>query len=209
MNQMKCSKDDAPAELDATFWDDLWKSNTTGWDLKDASPALTAYFDTFSCKNKSILIPGCGNAYEVIYLLQQGFKNITIIDISATLVQSLLTKFEKNVGKELTIICGDFFKHTGQYDFIIEQTFFCALPKNRRSDYAQKMQNLLKKDGILAGLLFNIEFEKNPPFGGNKEEYIALFEPLFTINKMEITTQSVQPRMGSELFFELIKKEVA
>jgi hypothetical protein len=37
---------------------------------------------------------------------------------------------------------------------------------------------------FLAGLLFNIEFEKNPPFGGNKEEYIALLLLFLSIQKI-------------------------
>lgn len=206
MSELKCANDKNPAILNADFWDKLWQQKQTGWDLKAASPALTAYFDNFTCKNKSILIPGCGNAYEAEYLLQQGFKNITIIDISATLVQTLLSKYEKYSGKELTIICGDFFKLTGQYDYIVEQTFFCALEKNRRQSYIQQMYSLLKPNGILVGLLFDKEFENNPPFGGNKNEYITMFETLFTIEKMETTTLSATPRLGTELFFEVKKQ---
>lgn len=105
---------------------------------------MKAYFDAFACKNKSILIPGCGNAYEAEYLLKNGFNNITVIDISPTLCNQIIKKYKKFAGKQLTVICGDFFMHSGQYDFIIEQTFFCALEKSRRKEYAEKMQTLLK-----------------------------------------------------------------
>ncbi|MBP6049393.1 MAG: methyltransferase [Chitinophagales bacterium] len=206
MSELKCANGEVPTQLDASFWDELWKNKITGWDLKKVSPPLKAYFDAMTCKNKSILIPGCGNAYEAAYLLEQGFKNITVIDISATLVQQLIEKHKTHIGKELTVIAGDFFKHSGKYDFIIEQTFFCALDRNRREEYASKMQTLLKDNGKLAGLLFSREFEVSPPHGGNKEEYESVFSDKFTIEKMDICETSVTPRKGTELFFEMSLK---
>lgn len=206
MSEIKCSKEKVPEHLDANFWDERWKTKDTGWDLNAASPPLKSYFDAMTCKNKSILIPGCGNAYEAEYLLQNGFKNITVIDISATLCNQILNKYAAYAGKELTIICGDFFKHTGNYDFIIEQTFFCALEKSRREEYVTKIHSLLNSTGKLAGLLFNKEFESSPPFGGSKDEYANLFSKKFAINKMEACTTSIQPRSGTELFFEFIRK---
>lgn len=203
MSELKCSTTEAPSQLDTKFWDQLWKTNDTGWDLKQVSPPLKHYFDAMTCKNKSILIPGCGNAYEAEYLLKNGFNNVTVIDISPTLCNQIIKKYKKFAGKQLTIICGDFFKHSGQYDFIIEQTFFCALEKNRRKEYAEKMHALLKPTGILAGLLFNKEFEKNPPFGGNITTYKKLFKPAFEILQMKTTQLSVAPRLGAELFFEM------
>jgi len=70
----------------------------------------------------------------------------------------------------IQVLLGDFFNHKGEYDLIIEQTFFCALPPTMRQKYVWKMHELLAKDGILAGLLFNRKFEVSPPFGGSQEE---------------------------------------
>jgi SAM-dependent methyltransferase len=193
-------------KLDAVFWNERWKNKETGWDLNAVSPPLKLFFETIQEKTSSILVPGCGSAYEAEYLLENGFENITVIDISPSLVEQLLVRLSKYAGKELTVICGDFFKHTGKYDFIIEQTFFCALEKNRRKEYVAKMQTLLKEQGRLAGLLFNKEFENNPPFGGSKEEYQQLFSSSFEIVQMEPCTTSIGPRLGAELFFELKNK---
>jgi len=55
--------------------------------------------------------------------------------------------------------------------------------------------------------MFNREFDKQgPPFGGNKEEYITLFNPLFKVHKLEPCYNSVAPRMGSEVFVRFSKK---
>lgn len=205
MKESKSNKETLTNTLDKKFWDERWQKKETRWDLKMVSPPLKKYFDTIDNKNKSILIPGCGNAHEAEYLLENGFKNITIIDISPTVTNLLLKKLKKYAGQELTVICGDFFKHTGQYEFIIEQTFFCALEKPRRIEYAKKMKSLLKKDGILTGLLFDKEFENSPPFGGSKNEYIKLFTTYFKDVSIKKCTTSIPERLGSELFIELKK----
>jgi SAM-dependent methyltransferase len=195
-----------PLKIDAAFWDELWKTKFTNWDLKAVSPPLKAFIDTLADKSISILIPGCGNAYEAEYLLSNGFTQVTVIDIAPTLTAELLEKFTPSIGKELTVISGDFFKHTGQYDLILEQTFFCALDPKLRAAYAVQMHNLLKPNGKLAGLLFNTTFKGGPPFGGSKEEYISLFKEQFNLDKIEESTNSVKPRLGAELFIELTPK---
>lgn len=194
--------------LDATFWDNNYQTQSTGWDLGSVSPPLSNYIDQLEEKSLSILIPGCGKAYEAAYLLASGFTNITVIDISAVLTASLSNKLQKYIGKELTVITGDFFEHDGQYDLILEQTFFCALSPGLRTNYAQKMFTLLKPEGKLTGLLFDRIFEfQGPPFGGSKNEYEALFAPYFKILKLEACYNSVKPRAGSELFFQLVKNK--
>jgi methyl halide transferase len=195
-------------ELNAGFWDQRYQNNLTGWDLGAVSPPLSDYFDQLPDKNISILIPGCGNAYEAAYLLEKGFTNITLIDIAPSLVKGLLEKHQAHIGKQLTLIAGDFFKHSGQYDLVVEQTFFCALDPSLRNAYAAHMQKLVKPGGKLAGLLFDKSFEGGPPFGGSKSEYQSLFERYFHIEKMEPCTNSVKPRMGSEVFIELIPKPI-
>ena len=132
-------------ELNANFWDNRYKENTTGWDLGQVSPPLKAYIDQLDDKNSSILIPGCGNCYEAEYLIQKGFSSITLIDLSPTLMEQLRERFRNNVG--VKIITGDFFNHSGKYDLIFEQTFFCAINPALRKQYVSKMAELLNQSG--------------------------------------------------------------
>jgi hypothetical protein len=78
--------------LGEAFWNNRYDTADTGWDLGQVSPPLKAYIDQLENKNLRILIPGCGNTYEAEYLLQQGFEDVTVIDIAPTLVASLSTK---------------------------------------------------------------------------------------------------------------------
>lgn len=189
--------------LDATYWNNQYKSNTTGWDLGEVSPPIKNYFDTIQNKQAKILIPGCGNTYEAEYLLQQGFTNITVIDIAPLLVENLNQKFTGN--ENITVVLGDFFEHVGSYDYIIEQTFFCALPPTMRQKYVWKMHQLLADNGKLVGLLFNRAFEVGPPYGGSLVEYQQLFRAAFIIKSIAVSTISIEPRAGSELFIEFQK----
>ena len=206
MSEEKCCVVTCNLPLDQTYWDNQYQANATGWDLGQVSPPIKAYIDNIDNKEAKILIPGCGNTYEAEYLLQQGFTNITVIDIAPTLVESLKQNFANN--NNITIVLGDFFDHQGKYDFIIEQTFFCALPPTMRQKYVWKMHQLLTDYGKLFGLLFNREFEVSPPFGGSLNEYEQLFYKAFTFNSLSIAENSIPSRANTELFIEFQKNEL-
>ncbi|MDG4946512.1 TPMT family class I SAM-dependent methyltransferase [Weeksellaceae bacterium KMM 9713] len=192
-------------KLDKEFWNQRWRNGETGWDIGYASPAIVDYFDKIEDKEINILIPGCGNAYEAEALRERGFKNIRILDISDEAVARLKEKYKDR--DEIEVIHQDFFDHQGLYDYIIEQTFFCALNPNLRQDHAEKMHELLRPKGVLVGLMFNKNFESDgPPFGGTKEEYQPIFEPYFNFIQFDKTDKSIPPRLGSEIFIELQKK---
>jgi methyl halide transferase len=203
MNTLQCCVVVCNTPLDKTYWNNQYQAHTTGWDLGEVSPAIKNYINTLNDKDIRILIPGCGNCYEAIYLLEHGFTNITLIDIAPALVEKLKIKFNEN--NNINIVLGDFFEHQGEYDLIIEQTFFCALPPQMRQKYVSKMYHLLAKEGKITGLLFNRTFESGPPFGGSQEEYQMLFKDAFAFLKMEVCQNSVTPRAGSELWIQLQK----
>ena len=205
MNNKQCCTESNDKVLDQNYWDGQYKANTTGWDLGVISPPLKAYIDAIEDKNSAVLIPGCGNTYEAAYLLEMGFTNITVIDIAPTLIRILQQKFATN--NNIKIVLGDFFKHQGSYDLIIEQTFFCALPPTMRQEYVAKMHDLLAKNGKLAGVLFNRTFTAGPPFGGSQEEYKMLFKDAFEVLSMDVSNNSIAPRANTELFIELKKMD--
>lgn len=192
-------------KLDDKYWDKRYLETETGWDIGKVSTPLKEYIDQLENKHISILIPGCGNSYEADYLLQEGFTNITLIDISPVLVGLIREKFASTIGKQLHVICGNFFKLEQQFDLVLEQTFFCALDPLLRNDYVDKMFDVLNPGGKLAGVLFNRAFEGGPPFGGNLDEYVQLFSEKFVVKTMAACYNSIEPRKGSEVFVVLIK----
>lgn len=203
MSEEKCCVVTCDLPLDKAFWDHQYQVQTINWDLGEVSPPIKSYIDKLQNKDIAVLIPGCGNTYEAEYLLEQGFTNITVIDIAPTLVNNLKQKFAGN--KNTTVVLGDFFEHDGTYDLILEQTFFCALPPTMRQKYVWKMHQLLSNNGILAGLLFNREFNDSPPFGGNAKEYEQLFRQAFVFNWITVAGNSIASRSNQELFIEFQK----
>ena len=201
----KCCAESTQLNLGKLYWNKQYESNTTGWDLGEVSPPIKAYIDQIENKNCRILIPGCGNTYEADYLLQQNFTNITIIDIAPTLVKKLNIKYADN--PNIHIILGDFFTHEGQYDLIIEQTFFCAINPTLRELYVKKMNELLAPNGKLMGVLVNRTFDvQGPPFGGSQDEYKKSFEPNFDFMHFIPCYNSYHKRANTELFILLQKK---
>lgn len=186
-------------KLDKNYWNNRYLKGETSWDIGNVSTPIKEYIDQLDNKNIAILIPGCGNAYEAGYLLQKGFTNVTLVDISTVAAESVQEKF-KAYGNKLKVIRGDFFDLQEKYDLILEQTFFCAIDPSMRKNYAQKMYSLLRQNGKLAGVFFDRPFEGGPPFGGDKNEYMNLFAPLFDIIVMEKAYNSIEPRKGTELF---------
>ena len=101
-------------ELDAAYWNLQYQQQLTGWDMGMVSPPLKAYIDQLTNRNLNILIPGCGFAYEAEYLLEQGFNNITLIDISEEACRTLQEKFKAQ--SAIQILNQDFFEHKGHQE---------------------------------------------------------------------------------------------
>jgi hypothetical protein len=192
--------------LSENYWNNRYLNQQIGWDLGEVSPTIKTYINQLINKDLRILIPGAGNAYEAIYLLEQGFTNITVVDFAEKPLADLARKLSNYDSKNCRLIQNDFFNLKGDFDLIIEQTFFCAIHPNLRQNYVEKTHQLLALGGKIVGLLFNKQFgSSGPPFGGTLEEYQSLFQDKFEINKMENAYNSVNPRLGSELFINFIK----
>jgi len=185
-------------EPDANYWEERYADNRTGWDIGYPSPPLTDYLDGLPDKDLRILIPGAGNAYEAEYAWRAGFRNVHVLDIASAPLAALQRRVPDFPAEQL--LHEDFLAHEGQYDLILEQTFFCALLPALRPDYAQKMHALLPPGGRLVGLWFNREFPSGPPFGGNKEEYLGHLTTYFEVISFSPATNSIAPRAGAELF---------
>ena len=188
--------------LSKDYWDSLYTSKKTGWDIGYISTPIKEYFDQVNNKLVKILIIGAGRAWEAEYLYKNGFVNTYILDFSKEVVGEFKKRcpwFPAN-----QIIIDDFFEHTGKYDLIVEQTFFSSFKPEQRQQYVKKIYNLLNNKGKYVGLLFNHEFDfGGPPFGGTIQEYNKLFKPYFHTIVFETAYNSIKPRTGKEIFMIL------
>ncbi|GAA4272749.1 methyltransferase domain-containing protein [Aquimarina gracilis] len=194
---------------ESEYWTQRYAEDRTGWDIGYVSTPIKEYIDQLSDRNLKILIPGAGNAYEAEYLFKKGFKNVFVLDISQTPLDTFIERVPEFPKSQLLL--DDFFTMTGSYDLILEQTFFCSFiptPENRKA-YVVQMANLLKPYGKLVGLWFDIpltgDMEKRP-FGGDKELYLSYLQTHFETKTFEKSYNSILPRQGNELFGIFIKK---
>lgn len=196
-------------ENEQQYWTERYRNQTAGWDIGHPSTPLKNYVDQLQDKTISILIPGAGNAYEAEYLWQEGFQNVYVLDISKVPLEAFQKRNPDFPATQLLL--ADFLKHQGKYDLILEQTFFCSFvpTDENRNAYIKHMVSLLKPNGKLAGVWFDIpltgDMEKRP-FGGNKELYLSYLNPHLKMKTFERCYNSIPPRQGNELFGIFTKK---
>ena len=191
--------------LSSDFWNDLYHTDDAGWDMGKVSPSIKKYIDGLQDKTIPILIPGAGNSHEAEYIHSQGFENVVVLDFAPQPLENIKERVPTFPSEDL--ICSDFFDYKGQFDLIIEQTFFCALDKSLRAKYAQHMGALLKDPGKLVGVMFNeTRKDDKPPFGGSVEEYVEIFSPYFSSIFMEHCYNSHPARDGREVWISLSKQ---
>src|SRR5260370_27266352 len=87
------------------FWDARYAAGETPWDFHGVPAALNAFLKTSQVG--SVLIPGCGAAYEVRAIHEAGW-NVTAIDFSPVAVANAHVRLGTLAG---SVVEGDFFTH--------------------------------------------------------------------------------------------------
>lgn len=189
--------------MNREYWNNRYQNNQTGWDIGGVSGPMKELISEITDKSAKILIPGCGNAYEALYLNGLGYENVFLCEISDIVIKA----FKKNNPHFPAENCLniDFFELEGEFDVILEQTFFCAISPDLRDQYVLKIHELLSNNGVLLGVLFNQDFSSGPPFGGSTVEYKKRFEKLFRSVHIEACISSITPRMGNEVLIRVHK----
>lgn len=193
--------------MNKQYWSNRYIQNTTGWDLGKVSPPIKVFVDKLINKKINILIPGSGYGYEAEYLFLNGYLNTSVVDLAKEPLQNIKKRIANFPEKQL--IEANFFNlsKNQKFDLIIEQTFFCAINPKLREQYVKMCYSLLNNGGRIVGLLFyDIPLKEDPPFGGDKFEYLKLFEPFFEILIFEKCMNSHSSRMGKEYWIEFTKR---
>ena len=168
------------------FWDERYQSQILPWDAGEVPIEFIAFAQTLT-PTIQVLIPGCGSGYEVGYLAEAGVS-VLGIDFSPVAVahaQTILGQHAQHLH------CTDFFAlPSTPFDWVYERAFLCALPRSRRIDWAQKMTQLIKPGGVLAGYFFIADTESGPPFGLAAGELATLLGTAFVCEQDQPCMQS-------------------
>jgi hypothetical protein len=178
----------------AAFWNERFEEDYTPWDQAGVPDAFRAFVARHALR--PVLIPGCGAAYEALWLAQAGWP-VRAIDFAANAVAAARAQ----LGERAEVVeQADFFTYEPPFEpgWIYERAFLCALPVARRAGYAERMAALLPPQGLLAGFFFLGATPKGPPFGIERDELGALLGPYFDLIEDEPVSGSISVFEGRE-----------
>ena len=188
-------------EDNSQFWEGIYLEDDAGWDLGGATPIFDSMADSIS--PGKVCIIGCGRGYDAIMFAQKGFE-VTAIDFAPSAITAV-KDLARKAKLAVNTIENDIFTlapvYANTYDFIIEQTCFCAINPARRSEYETVVNQLLKPGGLLIGLWFPLDKSKGeggPPWGTTIEEVKSIFKDGWKIEKEEFPDLSIGLRKGRE-----------
>ena len=159
----------------AKEWEDRYQQGKTGWDRGEASPNLLYWIDKNHLSPCRILVPGCGNGYEVVTLAERGF-DVVAIDIASTPIKNIKEVLEARRLKA-ELIQTDFLSWQPDilFDAIYEQTSLCALSPDDWTRYETCLYDWLKPTGKIFAQFIQTNKEGGPPFNCNISAMMDLF----------------------------------
>ncbi|MEM7333787.1 MAG: methyltransferase domain-containing protein [Chloroflexota bacterium] len=186
---------------DAQFWQDLYETDNSPWDMGHETPVFTRLAESGQFAAGKMIVLGAGSGYDAHLFARHGFE-VTAVDFAETAVNKM--KALEDPHYPITIIQGDIFELpdslTHQFDYILEYTCYCAIHPSRRDDYAALAYRLLKSDGRWIALSFPIgNREGGPPYVVQPDQVAErMIEHGFTLLHREMPDDSVARRVGIE-----------
>ena len=183
------------------FWENIYLEDDAGWDLNGVTPVFHHLSNSLDVG--SVCIVGCGRGYDAVQFAKKGFQ-VTAVDFAPTAITAV-SKLAREESVILSTVQDDIFElpklFKEEFDYIIEQTCFCAIHPSRRQEYERLVKTILKPNGKLIGLWFPLDKtleEGGPPWGTTIEEVKSIFANRWTIEKEEFPDLSIEPRKGRE-----------
>ncbi len=186
------------------FWNERFSAGFTPWQLAAMPQRLARWLGETGTKLKgaTVLVPGAGAGPELAAFAEAGLK-VDGIDYAQAAVQA----GRKRLAPEQSALLrqADFFDTTavpGPYRHLYERTFACALPPERRADWAWRVAQLVEPGGELLGYFFVTpqapERPRGPPFVYGRALLDALLEPCFVLLEDEPSPDALDVFGGQE-----------
>ena len=190
---------------DISWWEQLYRTNTTPWDIGSAAPPFNTFLTSpYKLPPGKMVVPGCGSGHDCLLFAQHGYE-VTGVDFAPSAVQSTMQKFSQAglLGTKGFLLQRDVFsihEYDRYFDYVLEHTCFCAIHPSRRRTYAMTVRDLLKPGGRLIALWWLLSHKGGPPYAVDKNEIFELFSEYFHIELAFEPADSVPERRDHELF---------
>src|SRR5450830_783091 len=181
--------------LSPAFWDERFEKQFTPWD-QGGVPSRLRRFVAGSPAPLRCLIPGCGSAYELVFMLDYGW-DATAIDFSAAAVAAARAFVGARAGQ---VVQADFFawQPAVPLDLIYERAFLCAMPRAMWPQVAARWAQLLAPGAMLAGYFFFDDNATGPPFGISRAQLEQLLHADFACVTDDAVSDSIPVFAGKE-----------
>lgn len=183
------------------YWEEKYLALDTSWDLGGPTPIFVRLAGEYP--PGKLCIVGCGRGYDAIHFAKAGFE-VTAVDFSESAIRAVEELATKEKVK-VAALCEDIFNlsdtHANYFDYVIEQTCYCAIDPLRRGDYERTIREILKPGGHLIGLWFPLDKTPEmggPPYAVNIPDVKAMFNQGWQLSREEFPVDSVLPRQGRE-----------
>lgn len=185
-------------------WQEAWREGRIPWDAGEACPSLVELVENEELPAGRALVPGAGSGYDVLALASADRHAVGL-----DLADGARARFEALRGEHSVpsawaeLIVADFFdwQPDAPFDVIWDYTFLCAIEPDRRTRWAERVDELLAPGGELVTLIFPVVDEdpaEGPPYPMSPELVRDLLEPRFEAFYLEPAARSHQGREGKE-----------
>ncbi len=186
---------------DLSFWERHYQAGSLRWDLGQAAPPFVNWLNSSEAPRPGrAVVLGCGRGYDALLFAARGFE-VVGVDFAPSAIAAA-QQLAQATGSSAQFLQRDIFglaaEWTGQFDYVVEHTCFCAIAPAKRSDYVRLVRALLRPQGELIGLFFTHSRAGGPPFGVTPEQLRQYFEAEFEILALHRASDSVAARQAEE-----------
>ena len=178
------------------FWDLRYRAHFAPWDAGGVPRQLRGFVEG-SPRAQRVFVPGCGSAWDVRYLAEQGWE-VLGLDFSAAAVAAARATLGPHADR---VREGDVFAPIdgSPFDVVYERAFLCALPRRLWTAWSERMAQLVRAGGVLAGFFYFDHGERGPPFPLHTHaELHALLAPAFARIEDAAVPDSIPVFAGKE-----------
>lgn len=189
-------------------WEHIYATkalNEVSWYQAKPATSLAYFTENNIAKNAAIIDVGGGDSFLVDWLLEEGYTNLTVLDISAKAIQRVKNRLGDKASK-VTWIVSDVleFQPTQTYDVWHDRAAFHFLTDTKEVEYYKQ---LVSKASTKGGLLVIGTFSEKGPTkcsGISITQYTAailtdLFQPVFSIQHTQ-TVYHITPFQTQQHF---------
>ena len=186
-----------------TDWIQRWQEGKIGWHRAQVNSKLVEFITCLKLKQgDTVFVPLCGKSYDMVYLLEQGFKVIGVELSSLAIEQffdennlvftiSQTDQFTLYQGENITLYCGDYFaldkSVLKSVSAVYDRAALVALAVDLRAKYAQHLYSIISNDCRVLLLTLNYPQSQisGPPYAVDEDEVVSLFSKGFECQQLQ------------------------